>query len=157
MPRTSPPLWRWADLRLLWRSNSGLAAVEFAMIVPILAFMFVAIADLGIGIYTDMQVSNAAQYGTEYALIHGYDADKIQNAIRNASNLSGLAVSPSQFCGCPDSGRVVKTSCSANCNDGASAGTYAEISVSDNYATMIPYPGLPSVFALSAHSTARLQ
>lgn len=150
-------LWRWADLRLIWRSNSGIAAVEFAMVVPIMALMFLAIADLGIGIYTDMQVNNAAQYGTEYALLNGYDSDSISNAIRSASNLSDLTISPSQFCGCPQSGRVNRTSCSASCSDGTSAGTYAQVSVTHNYATIIPYPGLPSSFALAAHSTVRLQ
>src|SRR5436853_5808444 len=97
----SPRPWRWADLRLIWRSNSGIAAVEFAMLVPIIAFMFLAMADLGIGIYTDMQVNNAAQYGTAYALLNGYDSDAISNAIKNGSGLSHLTISPSQFCGCP--------------------------------------------------------
>ena len=40
--------------------NAGVTAVEFALIVPAMLLMFVGIADLGIGIYTNMQVQNAA-------------------------------------------------------------------------------------------------
>jgi Flp pilus assembly protein TadG len=136
---------------------SGIAAVEFALLVPIMGFMFIAMADLGIGIYTDMQVSNAAQYGAEYALANGYDPDKVRSAVLSASGLSHLTVSPSQFCGCPNAGQVREVSCSAHCDDGNSAGTYAKVAVSNTYATIVPYPGLPSSFALTAQSTARVQ
>jgi Flp pilus assembly protein TadG len=155
---SSPLVRRFAGFnRWAWKETSGVAAVEFAMIVPMIMFMFLAMTDLGVGIYTDMRVNNAAQYATEYALVNGYDSNAIVNAVKSASNLTGMSVSPAQFCGCPGSTQVTRTACSASCGDGTTAGQYAQISVTDTYATIIPYPGLPASFPLSAQSTVRLQ
>lgn len=146
-----------ANLAFLQRNNAGVTAVEFALIVPIMLLMFVGIADLGIGIYTNMEVQNAAQYGTEYALLKGYDASAITAAVTSSTGLSHITVTPSQYCGCPSGNAIAASDCSATCADGTRAGTFAQVSVTDTYTTLIPYPGLPASFRLSAQSTARLQ
>jgi len=53
-------------------NTSGAVAVEFAFIIPVLAFMVIAVADIGMGVYRKMQVENAAQAGVEYAIVHGF-------------------------------------------------------------------------------------
>ena len=141
----------------LLRDESGIAAVEFAMIVPALLAMFICIADLGVGIYTDMQVNNAAQYGTEYAVRNGYDSTAITNAVRNATSLTGVTVNSGQFCGCPSGNSTVTTSCSASCGDGTNAGTYVQVSATTTYTTFIHYPALPASFTLVGQSSVRLQ
>jgi Flp pilus assembly protein TadG len=135
----------------------GVTVVEFAIIAPLMVLFCVGIADLGMGIYTETQVNNAAQYGTEYALLNGFDANAISTAVKNSSSLSNLSVSPTQTCGCPSSMGMVNTSCNATCSDGSKAGSFALVSVTNRYTTLIPYPGLPSSFQLTAQSTARLQ
>ena len=149
--------WVAPGLRKLRRDNRGVTAVEFALIVPMALFMFVAISDLGIGIYTNMKVENAAQYGTEYAVVNGYDASAITSAVRGATTLSNITVSPNQFCGCPSGSSITSTSCTATCSDGTLAGTFVQVSVGNTYTTLISYPGLPSSFQLASQSTARLQ
>ena len=144
-------------LQRLPRNSSGIAAVEFALIVPALLLMFVCIADLGMGIYADMQVNNAAQYGTEYAVRNGYNSSAITSAVQNASSLGSLSVSPSEYCGCPSGNSITTTSCTASCSDGTTAGTFVQVSVSHTYTTLIHYPGLPTSFALAAQSSVRLQ
>lgn len=146
-----------ASFALLHRDIAGVTAVEFALIVPIMLAMFVAVADLGIGIYTDMEVQNAAQYGTEYALLKGYNADAITAAVSGSSALAHITVSPSQFCGCPSGSAISTSDCNSNCADGTRAGNFAQVTVTDTYTTLIPWPGLPASFALRAQSTARLQ
>jgi Flp pilus assembly protein TadG len=146
-----------ARFRKLRHDIAGVTAIEFAMIAPIMALMFVGIADLGIGIFTDMEVQNAAQYGTEYALLKGYDSAAIVTAVTGSTSLTHATVSPSQFCGCPSGTGIASSSCDSTCADGTKAGTFAQVSVSDTYTTLIPYPGLPASFRLSAQSTARLQ
>jgi Flp pilus assembly protein TadG len=141
----------------LWKDRTGVTAVEFAIIAPVMVLMFICMADLGIGVYTDMQVNNAAQYGTEYALAKGYDSSAISSAVRTSTSLSGVNVTPTQFCGCPSSGSIVSNSCSATCSDGSKSGTFVQVAVSDTYATMLRYPGLPSSFNLTAQSTVRIQ
>jgi Flp pilus assembly protein TadG len=49
----------------------GVAAVEFALLMPILALFFVFVVDLGLGFYRTMQVQNAAAMGAQYAAVHG--------------------------------------------------------------------------------------
>jgi Flp pilus assembly protein TadG len=147
---------RWG-LAQFWRDRSGVTAVEFAIITPVMVFIFICIADLGIGMYTDMQVNNAAQYGTEYALIKGYNSSAISSAVQSSTSLSNASVSPTQFCGCPSANGIVSSSCNSSCSDGTKAGTFVKVAVSDSYATILRYPGLPSKFNLTAQSTVRLQ
>jgi hypothetical protein len=139
------------------RGKSGIAAIEFAVIAPLLLLLFVCITDLGLGVYANMQVGIAAQYGAQYALVNGYDANAINLAVKSSSDLV-LGVSSTKFCGCAggDNG-VVQLTCKTNCDDGSPAGTYVRVSVKHTYATLLPYPWLPSSFALAAKSTMRLQ
>lgn len=136
----------------------GVGAIEFAVLAPVLIFMFVAMADLGFGIYDNMQVDAAAQYGSQYALVSGYDSGAITSAVQGSSNLSPLTVTPSTFSGCPGAnGVTIELVNGFPCSDGSSAGTFARVSVSYTYSTIIPYPGLPSSFNLSSQSTVRLK
>jgi Flp pilus assembly protein TadG len=148
---------RHGGLSRLWQDRTGVTAVEFAIIAPIMVLMFICMADLGIGVYTDMQVNNAAQYGTEYALAKGYDSSAITTAVKSATSLSSPNVTPTEFCGCPASSGVTNISCNASCSDGGKVGTYVQVAVSSTYTTMLSYPGLPSSYNLSAQSTVRLQ
>ncbi|TMJ54449.1 MAG: pilus assembly protein, partial [Alphaproteobacteria bacterium] len=59
-------------VRNLARDIRGVAAIEFAIVAPMLVLAMVCTADLGLGIYRKMQVQNAAQAGAEYAIVHGY-------------------------------------------------------------------------------------
>src|SRR5438477_2371103 len=113
------------------RENSGVAAIEFAVIVPLLLLLFVCITDLGLGVYQNMQVGIAAQYGAQYALVNGYDANAISSAVTNSSDLA-LGVTSTTFCGCPGGGNGIvqvtgSGACKANCNDGSAAGTYVKV------------------------------
>ena len=66
--------------RGLFRLSSdidGVAAIELSIIAPMLVLALVCTADLGLGIYRNMQVQNAAQAGAEYAVTHGFVADSI--------------------------------------------------------------------------------
>jgi len=149
---------RHGGLLRLWQDRTGVTAIEFAIIAPVMVLMFICMADLGLGVYTDMQVNNAAQYGTEYALAKGYDSSAITTAVKNSSSLSNATVSPTEFCGCPGSSGVITNSCNASCSDGGGkSGTYVQVAVSSTYTTMLRYPGLPSSYSLSAQSTVRLQ
>lgn len=141
------------------RSRSGVAAIEFAMLGPVLALSVVVAADIGFGFYSNMQVQNSAQAGTEYAAVHGFDATAVSNAVTNTTPGSGISASPtpSTFCGCPSSDTVATATCGSTCADGDLAGTYATVTATKTYSTMIPYPMLPSSYTQTAVSTVRLQ
>ncbi len=141
------------------RGIQGVAAIEFAVITPTLVLALICASDLGLGIYRHMQVQNAAQFGAEYAVAHGFDASAISAAVSAASNFPSLSVSPppSQFCGCPTSGGVTIADCASSCPSGSSPGTYVTVSTQGTYKTILSYPSIPNSFTFSNQATVRIQ
>ena len=137
----------------------GLAAIEFAIYVPILLMLTVCTIDLGEAAYDAMQVENAAQAGSQYASVHGYNVPAISTAITSATSLSGLTASPAptEFCGCPSGSGVTITTCGSTCSDGSLTGTYVTSSATATYTTMIHYPMFPTQFTFVNAATARIQ
>jgi len=139
--------------------SRGVAAIEFAVIVPTLVLMMICTVDLGMGIYRKMQVQNAAQAGAAYAMFHGFAADSISTAVTSATSFSGIAASPapSQSCGCASNTGVTSATCSSTCSGGSVTGTYVTVSAQGTYNTILPYPMIPNSFTLAAQSTVRIQ
>src|SRR5262245_2443057 len=63
------------------QETSGTAAVEFGLIVPVLALMVVAVADIGLSVVRKMRVEDAVQLGAAYAVVHGFDASAISTIV----------------------------------------------------------------------------
>lgn len=152
------PLLR-SRLRAAAKDVRGVAAIEFAMIVPVLLFMMVAIVDFGLAIYSDMEVQNAAQAGAQYAIAHGFNATSIAQAVTSATNLPGITVSvgPTKFCGCPSSIGVANAACNSTCSGGSTSGTYVTVSAQGTYTTIVPYPLIPNSFTFNSPATVRIQ
>lgn len=140
-------------------NTSGAAAIEFGVVVPMLALMVTAVIDIGFGVYYKMQVEDAAQAGTEWAIRNGFDANAISNAVLSATNASKISASPAPttFCGCANGSSVSSANCGTTCPGGAQAGTYVTVSAQMTYNTILSYPALPSNYNFTAQSTARLQ
>ena len=136
----------------------GVAAIEFAVMVPILALMMVCTIDLGMGVYCNMRVQNAAQAGAQYAVVNGFDANAIANAVLSATNSSGLVASPapSKFCGCATNAGITSAACSSTCPGGSIPGSYVKVSAQNTYTTLLPYPLLPRSFTFTAQSTVKI-
>jgi len=143
--------------RNIRRDERGVTAIEFAVIAPILVGMFISIVDLGLGLYTQVQLANAAQAGAAYAMQKGYNSLGMITVAQSSTRLTGVSVTTSQFCGCPSSSGVTTTACDASCSDGLTAGTFAQVTATKDYATILSYPGLPSSFHMSEQATARTQ
>jgi len=137
----------------------GMAAVEFAFLTPILLLLTVCTVDLGIAFYDAMQVESAAQAGSEYAAVHGFNVASISQAITATSDLSGLTASPAptEFCGCPSGSGVTTVTCGSTCTDGSLAGTYVNASATATYTTLIHYPLFPATFTFVNSAVARIQ
>jgi len=144
--------------RILW-DTKAVAAIEFAILGGVLCVLLIVATDLGFGFYSDMQVQTSAQSGAEYAVVHGFDATAVSNAVTSATSSSGITASPapSTFCGCPSTQGVTTVSCNSTCSDGTNAGTYVTVTATKTYTTLIPYPSLPASYTLTATSTVRIQ
>jgi len=92
-----------------FRDDAGISAIEFALVAPFLCTFILGVVDLGFGFQAQMAVTQAAQAGTYYAMLNGYNTSGIQTVVANATGTSGItAPTSSQACGCP-SGTAVTT------------------------------------------------
>jgi Flp pilus assembly protein TadG len=149
--------------RLHWfltgsRAEAGGAGVEFAVIAPMLVLAIVGTVDLGLGLYQNMQVQNAAQAGAVYATSHTFSAASISAVVSAATKSSSVTASPApaKFCGCASNAGVAANACSASCPAGAIAGTYISVNAQASYSPLLPYPFLPGTLTLSAQSIVRV-
>ncbi len=142
----------------LWEARDGASAVEFALIAGILAMMLLGLMDFGLGFWEKMEVGNGARAGAEYAVRNGYDSSKIQTAVTNSINLSGLTISSAESCGCPNATAGINTSysCGETCPDGGIAGTYVTVDTQASYHTIFHWPGVPNPITLASSSTVRI-
>jgi Flp pilus assembly protein TadG len=142
-----------------WRETRGNAALEMALVAPMLVLMMIGVADFGMAVFLKMQVQQAAQAGAEYAIVHGFDAAAITTAATSAVPVSGITATPApaQSCGCPSGTTMTAATCGTNCANGLGAGTYVTVSTQGTYATMLAYPGMPASFAFTAASIVRVQ
>jgi Flp pilus assembly protein TadG len=149
----------WRLLRGLAKSNQGVAGVEFAILAPILVLMMICTADVALGIYYKMRIQNAAQYGAQYAIAHGFDSASVAAAISATNSVTGLSVTPApyQFCGCPTSDGIAGADCTSTCPDGSSPGLYVTVSTEGTYQTLLPYPLLANNYTFNSQATVRFQ
>lgn len=145
--------------RGLRRQAGGNAALEMALIAPVLVLLLVGIADFGMAVYRKMQVQHAAQAGAEYAMVHGFSSAAITTTVTAATALTGIAAlpAPAQSCGCATGTTVAAATCGTNCATGTAAGVYVTVSARGSYTTIVPYPGIPSSFTFTSASVVRIQ
>ena len=88
--------------------DSGSAAIEFGISLPLLALLFVVVAEIGFTAYQSLQVQNAVEAGLVYAVKNGNDSNGISKAVVNSSGLAGITAmpAPTQFCGCPSASGI---------------------------------------------------
>lgn len=134
------------------QDRTGSVAVEFALIAPIMVAIFGIAVDLGRVMYDAMSVSAAARAAAEYARAMPDDAAGIQAAALAGGGLSATAVvSVSSFCECPNRAVVA---CTDTCLDGEVI-KFVAVSVSQNFQTIVPYPGLPDPIPLQGQAVLR--
>ena len=138
--------------------DSGSAAIEFGISLPLLALLFVVVAEIGFTAYQSLQVQNAVEAGLVYAVKNGNDSNGISKAVVNSSALAGITAmpAPTQFCGCPSASGIGVTSCSTTCAGGNSSGQYLQINAALKRQSIFPGSGLPLPATLTAKSIVRL-
>jgi Flp pilus assembly protein TadG len=145
--------------RQLWGQRLGNAAVEMALIAPLLVTLLIGMADYGTAIHRRMQVQHAAQAGADFAMRNGFSSAAIATAVTNATTVAGLSATPLpvEGCGCASAGMVVPAVCALPCASGEAAGTYVTVSAQATHTTLLPYPGIPSSFTFTATSMTRVR
>lgn len=65
----------------------GQALVEFALIIPVLVLIVLAMFDLGRGVFAFNEISNAAREGGRTAIVNQYAPDIVARAVAQATSL----------------------------------------------------------------------
>lgn len=128
----------------LLKRNEGTAAVEFALIVPMLFLVLSGIFNFGLICIKQNQLTSVINAGMLYAIKNNSSMTNIQTQMTSATNMSPLTVSATQFCGCSDGTTV---SCSSACGGSASKATYVNVTASStvtlyalNFVLTNPFP-----------------
>lgn len=147
----------WTNLKSIPRAVLGTAAVEFAIAAPVLLILVFGAAEIGYSGYQAMQVQDAVEAGALYVSKHGWNSSGITTAVSNATDVTGLAVTPApaQFCGCPGPTGVTAAGCSSTCSGGNSPGHYVQINATLTRKSLIPNSGLPLPTTFTAQSIVR--
>ncbi|MGH6793682.1 MAG: TadE/TadG family type IV pilus assembly protein [Methylocella sp.] len=140
-------------------ARAGVAAIELALVAPILALGVLGAGELGITILRQTQVRFAAQAGVDYARTNGFNASGITNAIVNSTNYAAITATPapSQFCGCASATGVLPAQCGSPCSSGYTAGHYVTASAQAQFHPVIPNQWQTNTVTLATQATVRIQ
>lgn len=89
-------------------SQDGVAAVEFALIAPVLFIMLLGILDYAMAIFNKMELEAAVRAGAQYALVKDSSSADITTVVTNSTNLTvaNINVTTAEFCECSDGSPV---------------------------------------------------
>ncbi len=99
-------------------SRRGAAAVEFALLAPIVAAILAGVANYGMALFQKMELESAARAGAQMAIRDRTATTTIVNAVINATNLTLVAgdITLNPTCWCADVD--ASATCGVTCNDG---------------------------------------
>lgn len=146
----------------LWLARNGTAAVEFALVAPVLLLLFTGAVSLGIGLRVRMEVGGAARSAAAYASSQPYDQAKIISAAQSATSLATkVSVTVTRLaasCISSTSGQITPASGSNPCPDtGAPPGVYVVVTTQMPYNFILPLPGVEQSTTLHGKAVARIQ
>jgi Flp pilus assembly protein TadG len=125
------------------KARRGVAAVELALLLPFLVFMFVLAIDYGRIFFFSVTITNCARAGAIYASDPFAQTESPYRTIQEAA----LAEAPG-FAPTP-------TVSSTNGSD-ADGNPFAEVTVQGVFSTLTTYPGVPSATTLRRTIRVRL-
>ena len=138
--------------------DRGSAAIEFGISLPLLALLFVVVAEIGFTAYQSLQVQNAVEAGDLLRRQKRQRQHRHSTAVVNRSGLAGITATPAptQFCGCPSAAGNCHNLALATCTGGNSSGQYVQINAALKRRSIFPGSGLPLPATLTAKSIVRL-
>jgi Flp pilus assembly protein TadG len=117
------------------RAHRGAAAVELALLLPLLAFLFVVGVDFARVFYYSLTMTNCARNGAMWACDPTGSLNSPYKTVAEAALADAGNISPSP------------TVTSQTFSDWK--GTYVEVSVKWQFKTITNYPGVPSTLDLT--------
>jgi Flp pilus assembly protein TadG len=151
--------------RKITSTAAGSAAVEFALILPMIMLLVAGLLDYGNVMTIRMKVNSAARAAVQYAARYPGDAAAITAAGTAATNDANVAVgAPNLFCTCRQPWGVANSflldSCASPCVDPQGAYTkfyYVTVAATESYTPLLPYKGLGAAIVLAGSASMEVQ
>lgn len=157
-------------LARLWRGEGGVAAVELALLSPVLGALLLGMIDYGTVFSRQSELANAVRAGVQFATIKRPSLNSANptletyNAVNSAlpTDYAGTAPDVQLFCECPN-GSGGPDCTVINCGvDGAGNAIdeffFISISVQENIPLILKYPGVfPNPYPATESATMRLR
>jgi Flp pilus assembly protein TadG len=154
--------------RALWFCRSGNAAVEMALVAPVLGLALIGSVDLGLAFGETIRLAAAARAGTQQGFIRLADIDELTtefeasvvsdiiDATRDDAedDVSELEVTASIACWC-DADPSATVDCNDTCAGGVTPPMYTDVTVAADLDLLFGLPGVSDPLPLS--ETARLR
>ena len=112
----------------------GSAAIEFALIVPVLLLFIGGLVDFGRAFYYQTELSQALRSGMQYVLKAPTDSAGIASVIAQSTSLPITVGAPATFCQCYDGSNV---SCTATCTIPGAMRSYVRLDASYAWTPML--------------------
>ncbi|HYN80371.1 MAG TPA: TadE family protein [Gemmatimonadaceae bacterium] len=146
-------------LKAMRRSETASAAVELAVILPVLALLAIIASDFARVYFTGITVANAAragaQYGAQSTATSGDTAGMNLAARQDGANAGVVAVTSRSFCRC-DAGEVADCTV-GDCGAYGVYRLYVEVTATKAVSMVFRYPGMPTSYSFSRTATLRVQ
>jgi Flp pilus assembly protein TadG len=125
------------------RLSRGQAAVEVALIAPVLVVLLMIVGEFLRIYYTTIELNNAARAGVQYGINSPANAANLQGmqqaALTDGGDIAGMTATASEYCECSDGSAV---SC-GTANACADERVYVEVDTSATFYTLTDWPGIP--------------
>lgn len=107
------------------RDDSGVSAVEFALVAPVLLICLVGIYDVGTMVYKRTDMHSALRAGTQYFMNGGDDLQKAEDIVEQAwtTKPDQVTIQAERFCQCGDEIHA----CNVLCDDGSYPASYKRL------------------------------
>ena len=142
-------------------ATEGSAAVELALIIPVLVLIMVGLLDMGRVFYGAITVVSAARAGVSYGSLNTFNATDtagmLAAAQADAQDMTGLAFAAGHDCECPSNSPTAVACSVTACVDGSTPLMYVWTEVRGTFSPTLPYPGLPPSITLTRTARMRAQ
>lgn len=134
-----------------YRDRRGTAALEFALVMPVLLLLLGGLVEFGWAVWSDSALCNAVSQASYYGFLtgSGVSTSSLVAIAEKASALSDVtatASTPACYCasGTPATPSPA-TSCTTACADGTYPGTYTTIVAQYSVPTFLPLFPSPTI------------
>ena len=141
------------------RWDGGSAAVEVALVTPLLVGLLLAALDFGRVFHYAIAVTGAAHAGAQWgstSFANSQNTTQMRTVAENHAPGMGVTASATSICRC---GNGTATPSPQACNSGCT-GTlrvYASVTATRTFTTLVNYPGIPATIAITRTAQMRSQ